>query len=281
MRVTDPQERRALAERYRGRVMATLFYEPSTRTRLSFESAAQRLGLSLISTENAGSSSSAVKGESIEDSTRVVSAYADLIVMRHPETGALQKAAKASLVPLINAGDGQGDHPSQALLDVYTMYREFGKVEGLKIAVAGDLLHSRTMHSLLDFARLYKNEVLLISPKQLRLSEADRQRLVAAGLKISEADNLAAVDQTIDVLYTNRIQGERFASPEEYERLKYYFVLTPKIMNQLKPEARILDPLPRVGEIDTAVDKDPRAAYFRQAENGLYIRMALIDELLR
>lgn len=264
----------------KGKISANMFFEPSTRTRLSFETAMLRLGGSTISAESAGQFSSASKGESLEDSLRVVSGYADVIILRHPEVGSAERAASVSEVPIINAGDGGGDHPTQALLDVFTIQQELGRVDNLKVAVVGDLKHSRTHHSLVLLLGLYGSELMLISPAELQLPESYTQYLDAKGIKYSLHDSLEALDESVDVVYMNRIQKERFADPDEYDRLKLYFILTPKHLERLKPEARILDPLPRVGEIDLAVDADPRAAYFRQAQNGLYVRMALLDHIL-
>jgi aspartate carbamoyltransferase catalytic subunit len=265
-----------------GRFMASLFYEPSTRTRFSFEAAMQHLGGSVISTEAAGQFSSMIKGETLEDSIRVTAGYVDAIVLRHPETGAAERAAAVSDVPIINAGDGNGEHPTQALLDIYTIQAECGRIDGLKVALVGDILNSRTIHSLLFLLGLCSDiEVLLISPKQLRLPDKYKQYLDEKHMPYQEFDRLDCLDESIDVMYMTRVQKERFKSVEEYEKLKAYFVVGKSVLSQLKAEARILDPLPRVGTILEEVDSDARAAYFRQARNGLYVRMALLREILK
>ncbi|HSH31703.1 MAG TPA: aspartate carbamoyltransferase [Candidatus Saccharimonadales bacterium] len=283
-RLASEMERQVKAHRVerrlQGYVMAALFYEPSTRTRFSFEAAMHRLGGSVISSEAAGQFSSALKGESLEDSIRVTGGYADLIVLRHPEVGSAERAAAVSSVPIINAGDGGGEHPTQALLDVFTIQQELGRIDGLKLALVGDLRHSRSMHSLLFLLGLYDIELLLVAPKQLQLTETYRRYLKANKVRYSCAESLEALDKSLDIVYMNRIQKERFDDPGEYERLKDYLTFRLKNLDQLKPAARVMDPLPRVGKIDLAVDQDPRAAYFRQAQNGLYLRMALLAEIL-
>ncbi len=274
-------KRRKLAKLHEGRILATLFYEPSTRTRLSFESAAQRLGMGIISTENAKQFSSAIKGEVIEDTIRVVADYSDVIALRHNEKGSATKAATVSKVPIINAGDGNGEHPTQALLDLYTIKKEIGRLNNLTVALIGDVKNSRTIHSLLKLLCSYeKITIHLASPAILRIPKADKAFLAKQNIKLYEHNNLEFLDSSIDVLYVTRVQKERFSSLPEYERLKNYFQITSKTLKSLSKKAIIMDPLPRVHTIATDVDKDTRAAYFRQAENGLYIRMALIDQLL-
>ncbi len=263
-----------------GRLLAALFYEPSTRTRFSFEAAMLRLGGEVISTEAASHFSSVIKGESLEDTIRVVAGYVDTIILRHPEVGSAERAATVSSVPIINAGDGHGEHPTQALLDAFTIYEELGKLDGLKVALVGDLRHSRSMHSLIFLLSLYSVEFMFIAPEQLQLPSPLLKRLDKQKLVYSMAEGLDSLDQTVDVVYMNRIQKERFKDPVEYERLKDYFYFSTKTLQQLKPSARVMDPLPRVGKIDTEVDADPRAAYFRQAQNGLYVRMALLAHIL-
>ena len=255
-----------------GKVMAAIFYEPSTRTRLSFETAMLKLGGGVISTENAAEFSSAIKGESIEDTIRIVGQYGDLIVLRHPEIGTAARAAKVAQVPIINAGDGVGEHPTQALLDLYTIKKELGKTENLTVAFVGDLLNGRTVHSLLDvLTRVYKNKIYLVAPKKLQLPSA----------KFETTEDLESVLPKIDVLYMTRIQKERFASLQEYDRIKNAFVLNTRLISKIKKKSIIMHPLPRVTEISPEVDSDPRAAYFRQAQNGLYMRMALLEMLLK
>jgi len=271
-------------EALKGKVLATLFYEPSTRTRLSFESAMLKLGGAVISTENAKEFSSAIKGESIEDTIRVVSAYADCIVIRHYEEGTAKKASDVSNIPIINAGDGKGQHPTQALLDVYTIYREFGHLNKIKIAFVGDLLSGRTVRSLCYLlGKFPETEITFVSPEHLKMKEDIKEYLTKHKVKFKEENNLNEVLPEVDVIYMTRIQKERM-SLEDYERARGKFVINESNFNLIKKESRIMHPLPHVEEIDLHVDmekSDKRIAYFRQAENGLYIRMALLKELLK
>jgi aspartate carbamoyltransferase catalytic subunit len=272
---------RALPQPLRGRILATLFYEPSTRTRFSFEAAMQKLGGSVLTAENAKESSSATKGETIADSIRVVSGYADAIVIRHYEEGAAKKAADASPVPVINAGDGVGEHPTQALADVFTIGKELGGVDGMKVALIGDLLNGRTIHSLLPLLALYKDvSIILVSPKQLRLPVKYLGYLESKGVRFVETDKLAGAVRSADVVYVTRVQKERFASSAEYEAVKDAYIIDARIADNLKSKAIIMHALPRVNEISPDVDANYRAAYFRQAKNAMYIRMALLDYLL-
>ena len=265
----------------KGRVMATLFYEPSTRTRLSFESAMTRLGGSVIGTEAASHFSSAVKGESLPDTIRIVGRYADVIVIRHPQEGSSRTAAECSPVPVINAGDGAGQHPTQALLDMYTIRKELGRTDDLSVAMVGDLLYGRTVHSLTYLLAHYNNITLsFLSPEQLRIPSNIRQYLKGKGIPFKETSNLEDIAGMVDVLYVTRIQKERFASEAEYKKLKGCYVIDRKILKLMKDKSIIMHPLPRVDEISPEVDSNPRAAYFRQAENGLYIRMALLKMIL-
>ena len=269
-------ERNAPDNRLRGRLLATLFYEPSTRTRFSFEAAMHRLGGQVLSAENAGADSSAAKGESLADAVRVVSGYVDAIVLRHPEPGAAQRAARAAEAAVINAGDGPSHHPTQALLDLYTIQKELGRLDHLRVGLMGDLRHGRTARSLaLLLSRFPENELVLISPPGLRMGADVLDAL--AGLTRIETSGLSDVVPELDVLYQTRIQAERFDSAAEYERYRGVYVVTPEVMNRLPEHAIVMHPLPRVGEIDPQVDVDPRAAYFRQARNGLWIRMAVLD----
>ncbi len=265
----------------KARIMATLFYEPSTRTRLSFESAMARLGGSVIGTEAASHFSSAVKGESLPDTIRVVGRYADVIVIRHPQEGSSRTAAGCSSVPVINAGDGAGQHPTQALLDMYTIKRELGRLDNISVAMAGDLLYGRTVHSL-TYLLAHYNDIRLtfLSPEQLRIPSNIRQYLKRRGVPFKESTSMEDAAQEADVLYMTRIQKERFASEAEYRKLMGCYVVDRKILNLMKEKSIIMHPLPRVDEISPEVDSDPRAAYFRQAENGLYIRMALLKTIL-
>lgn len=264
-----------------GRILATIFYEPSTRTRLSFEAAMQKLGGSILTAENARENSSAAKGESIADAIRVVGGYADVIVMRHFEEGAAKAAAEISPVPLINAGDGAGEHPTQALVDIYTIMKELGGAEGKRIALVGDLLYGRTIHSLLQLLCLYPGvSVDLVAPINLRLPAKYIDYLREKNVSFREIEALDEVVGTADVLYITRVQRERFASSEDYEAIKDSYFVDTTIANKLKTNAIILHALPRLNEIDPEVDKNPRAAYFRQARNGLFVRMALLQHLL-
>ncbi|HEV2012468.1 MAG TPA: aspartate carbamoyltransferase [Candidatus Dormibacteraeota bacterium] len=260
----------------RGRLLATLFYEPSTRTRFSFEAAMYRLGGQVLSAENAARASSAAKGEALEDAIRVISGYADAIVLRHPEIGAVERAARAAEVPVVSAGDGPGHHPTQALLDLYTIKKELGRLDHLRVGLAGDLRNGRTARSLaLLLSRFPGNELLLISPPALRMG-ADILDLLERQ-RVEETEDFAAAIPGLDLLYQTRIQAERFDTSEEYERYRGVYVVSVDLMHRLPEHAIVMHPLPRVGEIDPLVDADPRAAYFRQARNGLWVRMAVLD----
>jgi len=266
--------------RMRGKILSTLFYEPSTRTRLSFEAAMHRLGGRVISVAEA-KSTSASKGESLRDTIRTVEGYADVIVLRHPQIGAAEEAAAATDVPVINAGDGAGQHPTQSLLDLYTMLKEQGRVNGLTVAVVGDLKHGRTVHSLADLLANYEVTFRFVAPDALRMPAEIVERLRASGCDVTESADLAATIPVADVLYMTRIQRERFDDPAEYDRLKDAFVLTRGGLAPAKETLTIMHPLPRVNEIATDVDGLPGAAYFRQAANGVPIRMALLSLLTR
>lgn len=266
----------------KGKKLATLFYEPSTRTRLSFEAAMYELGGNVLGFSEAGSSS-ASKGESMADTAKMLSCYADIMAIRHPKEGAPYVAATSASIPVINAGDGGHCHPTQTLADLLTVYRENGRLHDLTIGCCGDLKYGRTVHSLISaFARYENIKFILISPEELRLPKYVKYEVL-------DKNNMAYVETTsledampeLDVLYMTRIQRERFDSFDEYERLKDSYVLTPEKMVTAKPTMRVLHPLPRVNEISVKVDEDPRAAYFRQALNGKYMRMALILKLLK
>ncbi|MGB9408765.1 MAG: aspartate carbamoyltransferase [Terracidiphilus sp.] len=272
---------RALTSPLRGRILATLFFEPSTRTRFSFEAAMQKLGGGVLTAENARANSSATKGETISDTIRVVSEYANVIAIRHYQEGAAEEAARNSPVPIINAGDGSGEHPTQALADIYTIKKEIGWLTGLRVTLVGDLLYGRTIHSLLPLLCLYSGVTIdLISPPQLRLPQRYREYLTEKGIPFHEGERLEGVIEQADVAYITRVQGERFASREEYNAVKDVYVIDAKLADKMKPEAIIMHALPRVNEISPEVDGNSRAAYFRQAKNGLYIRMALLKYLL-
>jgi aspartate carbamoyltransferase catalytic subunit len=265
-----------------GKILACVFYEPSTRTRFSFESAMHKLGGQVITTESASHFSSVTKGETLQDSVKIISGYADAIVLRHNVEGSAKIAADASAIPVINAGDGIGDHPTQGLLDVYTIKKELGKLENLKVGFIGDLLYGRTVHSLMYFLALYRGvKFYCISPKQLKLPKKYTDYLKKNNVKFEELEKLESVVKEMDILYVTRIQQERFKTKKEYEKYKGCYVIDKKILAKLKKDARIMHPLPRVNEISIEVDSDPRAAYFRQAKNGLYIRMALLQMIFK
>jgi aspartate carbamoyltransferase catalytic subunit len=264
----------------RGKIVATLFYEPSTRTRFSFESAAQRLGGAILTTENAKEFSSASKGETIEDSIRVISAYADFIVMRHYEDDSSKRALSATLVPLINAGSGKSQHPTQALLDVYTIQKNCGRLGNLSIAVAGDLLRGRTCDSLVYLLSKFQgNTFHFVSPPNSRVKESLKEHLDEYKFMYREHEKIDDILADVDVLYMTRVQKERFATKEEYEEAKSGFSLTAPDVSKMKEDAIVMHPLPRVDEIALEVDDDPRAKYFEQAANGLWVRMALLKIL--
>jgi len=266
-----------------GQILATLFFEPSTRTRLSFETAMRRLGGQVITVADP-KTSSAAKGESLADSMRTVEGYADVIVIRHPQKGSAQEAADAVAVPVINAGDGTGQHPTQALLDVYTIQKEKGSlegpvlsgVEGLTMTLAGDLKNGRTAHSLVYLLARFGIRLLFVSPTELKMPAEITAELKKVGADVSEGSDLAAAMRQSDVVYVTRIQRERFEDPAEYERLKGSYVVDMAMIRQAKPGITIMHPLPRVDEIAPEVDTYEGAAYFRQAANGVPIRMALL-----
>ncbi len=264
-----------------GKKLATLFFEPSTRTRLSFEAAMLELGGGVIGFSDADSSS-ATKGESMADTAKVISCYADIMAIRHPKEGAPLVAAKNATVPVINAGDGGHSHPTQTLTDLLTIARECGRLSNLTVGFCGDLKYGRTVHSLIEALSRYTGiRIVLISPEELRLpGYVSKGILKACGMEYSETADLESVLPELDVLYMTRIQRERFADRDEYERLKDSYVLTPQKLESAKSELAILHPLPRVNEISVKVDNDPRACYFRQVNYGKYIRMALILMLL-
>ena len=264
-----------------GKKLATLFFEPSTRTRLSFEAAMLELGGNTLGFSEA-SSSSASKGESVADTVRVVSCYADIIAMRHPKEGAPLVASMKSTVPIINAGDGGHNHPTQTLADLLTIHREMGRLDNLTIGLCGDLKFGRTVHSLISAMSRYENiKFVLISPDELKLPDYIKVDVIEKkGIKYVENPNLEDAIPDLDILYMTRVQRERFFNEQDYIRLKDSYILTPEKLVNAKESMRILHPLPRVNEISVAVDDDPRAAYFRQALNGKYMRMALILKLL-
>ncbi|MFZ2486622.1 MAG: aspartate carbamoyltransferase [Anaerolineae bacterium] len=263
----------------KGKILANLFYEPSTRTSSSFIAAMERLGGSVISI-NEVHYSSVSKGESLPDTVRTLESYADLLVLRHPETGSAALAAQYARKPIINAGDGIGEHPTQALLDLFTIREELGRVDGLTVTMLGDLKYGRTVHSLARLLTIFDIHLNYVSPDILRMPPEIMQEIEAEDTVQREYNDLAAVLPETDVLYVTRVQKERFADLDEYEAVKNAFVITPETLVNAKKDMIVMHPLPRVGEISMDVDADPRAAYFRQMEYGLYVRMALLAMVL-
>ena len=276
--IADPDK---YADKCRRKKLATLFYEPSTRTRLSFEAAMLELGGSVIGFSEA-TSSSASKGESVADTAKVISCYADIIAMRHPKEGSTLVAAKNATIPVINAGDGGHCHPTQTLADLLTIYREKGRFDHLTVGLCGDLKFGRTVHSLINALSRYEGmRFVLISPEELKLpSYVKTEALKKKGIEYLQTTSLEEAMPQLDILYMTRIQQERFADVDEYLRLKDSYVLTPEKLKTAKQDMCILHPLPRVNEISVKVDDDPRACYFKQVLNGKYMRMALILKLL-
>jgi aspartate carbamoyltransferase len=263
----------------KGKILANLFYEPSTRTSSSFTSAMERLGGSVIPI-NEVRYSSVSKGESLEDTVRTLECYADVIVLRHPEVGASARAARYARKPIINAGDGVGEHPTQALLDLFTIVEELGKVDGLTVTMLGDLKYGRTVHSLARLLSLYNVRLNYVAPEILRMPPEIIHELQEQGLPQAEHASLEPVLAATDVLYVTRVQKERFENPADYDNVKDAFVIDAETMRRAKERMIVMHPLPRVNEISMDVDDDPRAAYFRQMEYGLYVRMALLAMVL-
>jgi len=269
----------------KGKILANLFYEPSTRTSSSFTAAMERLGGSVISI-NEVKYSSVTKGESLTDTVRTLECYADVIVLRHPETGSAAIAAKAARKPVINAGDGIGEHPTQALLDTFTIFEELGpstelrtsagQIDGMTVTMLGDLKYGRTVHSLARLLSLYKVKLNYVSPEILRMPKEVMDEVSQKNIPQAEFDSLEKVLPETDVLYVTRVQKERFEDPADYEKVKGAYVIDPDVMKAAKQDMIVMHPLPRVGEISVDFDDDPRAAYFRQMEYGLYVRMALL-----
>lgn len=265
----------------KGKVLANLFYEPSTRTSSSFIAAMERLGGSVISITGVQYSSVA-KGESLPDTIRTLACYSDIIVLRHPEIGSAKLAASVSPKPIINAGDGVGEHPTQALLDLFTIVDKFGSLKGKRVVMVGDLKHGRTVHSLAKLlAILGEIEMVFVAPEALSLPQTIRSELQQKGVKFKQGENLEETISEADVLYVTRVQKERFQDEREYEKVKDHFVISPQLMKQAKREMILMHPLPRIYEITPEVDQDPRAVYLtKQIENGMYIRMALLTAVL-
>ena len=275
--IANPQK---YAHRCDGKKLATLFFEPSTRTRLSFEAAMYELGGNVIGFSEA-KSSSAAKGESVADTAKTISCYADIIAMRHPKEGAPMVAAMNATIPVINAGDGGHNHPTQTLADLLTIKLEKGRFENLVIGVCGDLKFGRTVHSLIDAMSRYEGvSFVLISPEELRVPDYVRNAMLESGIPFVETTDLEGSMPQLDILYMTRVQRERFFNEEDYLRLKDSYILTVDKLDNAKQNMRILHPLPRVNEISVAIDDDPRACYFKQVLNGKYMRMALILKLL-
>jgi aspartate carbamoyltransferase len=265
----------------KGKILANLFYEPSTRTSSSFTAAMERLGGSVIPI-NEVRYSSVSKGESLPDTIRTLECYADVIVLRHPETGSAAIAAKAARKPVINAGDGVGEHPTQALLDMFTIFEELnaGSVDGMTVTMLGDLKYGRTVHSLARLLSLFNVRINYVSPEILRMPKEVMDEVGTKGIQQAEFNSLSDVLPKTDVLYVTRVQKERFEDPADYEKVKGAYVIDPEIMKIAKQDMIVMHPLPRVGEISVDFDGDPRAAYFRQMEYGLYVRMALLAMVL-
>lgn len=256
-------------------VVASLFFEPSTRTRLSFETAANRLGARVIGFSDSGSTS-VKKGETLKDTIIMVSGYADIIVMRHPREGAARWASEVSSVPVINAGDGANQHPTQCLLDMYSIMQTQGTLDNLNIAFVGDLKYGRTVHSLVQAMCNFNATFHLVSPEQLKLPSSSKMHIKNSNLTYHQYTELADIMPIADIIYMTRIQQERFSDPLEYEKVKNSYVLTKSMLESCKPNMKILHPLPRINEISEDVDETPQAFYFKQAENGVYVRQALL-----
>lgn len=276
-RLKDKKGTKELAEKHNGKQICTLFYEPSTRTRLSFETAALKLGMGVVSTENAAGFSSAAKGETIEDTINVLNGYhLTAVVIRHTENGAASRAASVSQVPIVNAGDGTGEHPTQALLDAYTIQKQFGRLDNLRVVMGGDLKYGRTVRSLCRLLALYPgNHISFVSIPELQMGDDIKDLLKKSGTTFDETSDVNEVFPEADVVYWTRLQKERIENADSIDYDK--FTLTKDSVSKLPEDAIILHPLPRIHEIKTEVDEDPRAKYFEQAGNGLYIRMALLD----
>jgi aspartate carbamoyltransferase catalytic subunit len=265
-----------------GKILATLFYEPSTRTRLSFESAMLRLGGRVISAEYASETSSAVKGESIEDTVRIVESYADAIVIRHPLAGVPERGAAVASVPIVNAGDGAREHPTQALLDILTISEELGRIDDLTVAMVGDLRYGRAPRSLAMLLGLTRNcRLVLVAPPGIEMAHDVLRTLSDSGMQISFERDLMEVAESVDVVYVTRVQRERFPTDDDYRAARGTYRFTGEHLSRMKRDSIVMHPLPRLDEVDPEVDEDPRSAYFRQARNGVFLRMALLDLLMQ
>lgn len=264
-----------------GKILATLFYEPSTRTRFSFETAMLRLGGEVISNSHMAYTSSAKKGETIYDTGKVVSQFADIIAMRHPESGTILELAEGSDVPVVNGGDGPADHPTQGLLDLFTIQQELGRLDNFTIGMVGDMKYSRVTHSQCQLLKHFENvKFIMVTPEALRMPTEIVEMLRGEGFEVEETEDLEAAIGKFDVLSDTRIQEERFPTKAEYMKYNGVYIMTPELMSKAKEDMILIDPLPRVNHIDPAVDSDPRAVYFRQVQRGVAMRMAILSKLL-
>lgn len=275
----EPYARGRRSDMLAGKILALLFFEPSTRTRMSFETAMKRLGGAVINLGPAEGSSIS-KGESLADTVRVIGGYADALVIRHPKEGSARLASQFSPVPVLNAGDGAGHHPTQTLLDLYTIKKEQGHIDNLSVALVGDLKYGRTVHSLAYALSLYGADITLVSPPSLRMPEAIRSDLFSKGTSVRETNDLSVIVNNVDVLYMTRIQRERFPDPQEYNKVARCYRLTPESLVEARKNLIIMHPLPRVDEISPAVDDTPHARYFQQSFYGVTVRMALLKMLI-
>lgn len=279
LKLAEDFERNPVQDVAKGKVVATLFFEPSTRTRLSFESAACRMGAKVIGFSDASNSSTA-KGESLADTIRTVSCYADIIVMRHPLEGAARVASEVATVPVINAGDGANQHPTQCMLDLYSILKTQGTLDNLNIALVGDLKYGRTVHSLVEAMCNFNTTFHLISPESLKLPSTVKMHIKQHNLKYYQYSEITEAIDKVDILYVTRVQRERFLDIQDYEKVKNSYVLDRSMLTNVKPNMKVLHPLPRVNEIAANVDAMPQAYYFQQAQNGVYVRQALIAAIL-
>ena len=279
LKLAEDFEKNPVQDVAKGKVVATLFFEPSTRTRLSFESAVCRMGAKVIGFSDASNSSTA-KGESLADTIRTVSCYADLIVMRHPLEGAARVASEVATVPVINAGDGANQHPTQCMLDLYSIMKTQGTLDNLNIAMVGDLKYGRTVHSLVEAMSNFNTTFHLVSPESLKLPSQVKMHIKRKNLKYFQYTEIPDVMDKVDILYMTRVQRERFLDIQDYEKVKNSYVLDKSMLVNCKPNMKVLHPLPRVNEIATNVDATPQAYYFQQAQNGVYVRQALIAAIL-
>lgn len=279
LNLAEEFEKKPVQHLLEGKVIASLFFEPSTRTRLSFESAVNRLGGRIVGFSDSNSSST-TKGESLYDTIKIVSNYCDLIVMRHPLEGSARFASEITSVPVVNAGDGANQHPTQTLLDLYSIRKTQGTLDNLNIFMVGDLKYGRTVHSLLMAMSQFNARFYFISPEELKMPEEYKILLDGMGLKYTECKDFTGIISEADIIYMTRVQKERFSDPIEYERTKNAYVLKTSMLAEVRPKMKVLHPLPRVGEIDQDVDESPQAYYFTQALNGVFVRQAIITSIL-